>query len=222
MGGSFTRRAVVTGGAGDLARAVVAELNAIGYGTLAPGRGELDVSDKNSVRVFFDRTGAVDLLVHSAGIAIDRLALNQSATERGTVMGVNLRGAFLCARAVLPGMMKRRSGHLIFIGSYSAHSGPAGQSAYAAAKAALIGLSHSLAREAGPRNVRSNVVLPGWLDTKFTQSVPEEARGRALAAHALGRFNTIGDAARFIGFLDGMSHVSGQVFQLDSRVRAWA
>ena len=110
------------------------------------------------------------------------------------------------------------------IGSYSALSGPAGQANYAAAKAGLIGLTQSIAKEYGARNVRANCVLPGFLETKMTRHLlaNDEWREELTKTHALGRLNTPQDAARFIVFLHSMQNVSGQVFQLDSRVRRWA
>ena len=137
-------------------------------------------------------------------------------------MGVNLDGAFRCCRAALKLMVKQRAGHIVNIGSFSALSGPVGQANYASAKAGLIGLTQSLALEYGNRNVRCNCVLPGFLETKMTRGVLEKHRPQVLAAHSLGRLNTPADAARFIVQLDGFAHVSGQVFQLDSRVRAQA
>jgi 3-oxoacyl-[acyl-carrier protein] reductase len=137
------------------------------------------------------------------------------------VVDVNLRGAFLCSQAAALMMAKQRAGHVINIGSFSARFGTFGQANYSAAKAALIGLTQSLAKELGRRNVRANCVLPGYLDTKFVAHVPAEARERILRMHELGRFNTVADAARFIAFLDTMALVSGQVFRLDSRVAPW-
>jgi 3-oxoacyl-[acyl-carrier protein] reductase len=143
-------------------------------------------------------------------------AMEESAWD--AVLKINLRGAFLCSRAAAGLFASQNSGHIVNIGSYSALSGPAGQANYAAAKAGLIGFTRSLARELGPAGVRVNCVLPGWLETKFTSTVPEKHTDAALQEHVLGRFNTVEDAARFIVFLDSMKQVSGQVFQLDSRV----
>ncbi len=112
-------------------------------------------------------------------------------------------------------------GAIINLGSFSARFGTIGQPNYAAAKAGLIGLTQSMARELGKRNVRVNCVLPGFLETKFTADVSEEAKQRILHTHELGRFNTAEDAARFIAFLDTMPLVSGQIFQLDSRIAPW-
>jgi 3-oxoacyl-[acyl-carrier protein] reductase len=114
-------------------------------------------------------------------------------------------------------MQPQGTGHIVNIGSHSAFTGPAGQTAYAAAKAGLIAFTRSLASELGPHGIRVNCVHPGWLETPFTAGVPKEVSRRALEEHVLGRFNTPAEAARFIVFLHSLSAVSGQVFQLDSR-----
>ena len=107
----------------------------------------------------------------------------------------------------------------MLIGSRAARHGTRGQSAYAAAKAGLVGLAQSLAKEYGARNIRCNVVLPGFLETRMTAGLSARRREEAREEHALGRFNTVGNAARFIAFLARLDHVSGQVFTLDSRLR---
>jgi 3-oxoacyl-[acyl-carrier protein] reductase len=215
--------ALITGGAGDLAQAVRAELEAQGWTVHAPARAELDVTDKAQVQQVISALPRLDLLVHNAGITRDRRMLNMSEEEFSEVLEVNLKGAFLCTQAALKLMVKQRCGHIVNIGSFSALSGPVGQTNYAAAKAGLIGLTQSTAAEHGARGVRANCVLPGFLDTKMTRHLlaDEGHRARVLSAHALGRLNTAADAARFIAFLHSMENVSGQVFQLDSRVSRW-
>jgi 3-oxoacyl-[acyl-carrier protein] reductase len=215
--------ALITGGAGDLAMALKTELERQGWQVHAPDRLELDVTDKASVERAFAPLPQLDLLVHAAGITRDALMLKMSEEDFSQVLEVNLKGAFLCSQAALKIMLRQRCGHLVHIGSFSALDGPAGQANYAAAKAGLIGLTQSLAAEYGPRGIRTNCVLPGFLDTKMTRHLlQDEAHARhILATHALGRLNTVQDAARFIAFLDSLPHVSGQVFQLDSRLHTW-
>jgi 3-oxoacyl-[acyl-carrier protein] reductase len=213
--------ALITGGEGDLALAIRHELEGQGWKVFAPGRSEMDVTRADEVNERVGGLKRLDLLVHNAGLLRDRALSNMTPEDFDAVLGVNLRGAFLCCRAALRPMVKQREGHLVMIGSFSALSGPSGQTNYAAAKAGIIGLTKSLAAEYGARNIRANCVLPGFLQTRMTASVPDEARGRVLGRHALGRFNTAEDAARFIAFLHSMRHVSGQVFQLDSRVGRW-
>ena len=213
--------AVITGGEGDLATAIRAALESSGYDVLAPGKATLDVTDSASVTSFFASVPEVSFLVNQAGIVRDALTPRLAESEWDAVVDVSLKGAFLCSRAVLKPMMKARAGHILNVSSFSALRPPIGQANYAAAKAGLLGLTQSLAAEVGKRNIRVNAVLPGFLETKMTAPLSDEVRETARAAHTLGRFNTPEDAAKFIAFLDTMEHVSGQVFQLDSRIARW-
>ncbi len=213
--------AVITGGAGDLAKATAAELAKSGFTVHAPGREVLDVSAASHVQKFFGILEGVDLLINNAGTRGDHVLAKMTEAQWDSVLASNLRGAFLCSQAAALLMMKQQSGHIINIGSFSARFGNFGQTNYASAKAGLIGLTQSMARELGKRNVRVNCVLPGFLETKFVADVPAEMKERILQTHELGKFNTVEDAARFIAFLDTMPLVSGQVFQLDSRIAAW-
>ena len=216
--------ALITGGEGDLAQSIGAELKQAGFEVVAPGRAELDVTDKASVKAFFAEMKPMDLLVNNAGVCHDAFLAKMSDENFDHVVDVNLKGAFLVSQAALKLMSKQRGGHIVNIGSYSALSGPAGQANYAAAKAGLIGLTQSIAKEYGARNVRANCVLPGFLETKMTRHLLEDVawRENLMQTHALGRLNTAADAARFIVFLHSMANVSGQVFQIDSRIRKWA
>jgi 3-oxoacyl-[acyl-carrier protein] reductase len=213
--------ALITGGKGGLATELCSRLSAAGYEVEAPGRADLDVTKADAVTEFINGLDRVDLLINNAGVTRDRSLLKMDESEWDEVLAVNAKGAFLCASRVLRKMMRQRSGHIVNTGSYSALRPPHGQANYAAAKAALVGLTQSLAAEAGSRGVRVNCVLPGFLETPMTEKLSTEVKSRALQAHALGRFNSVADAARFIVFLDSMEAVSGQVFQLDSRVRSW-
>ena len=216
--------AVITGGAGDLAQAMGAELRQAGFEVLAPGREVLDVRSADSVRAFFTGMQRLDLLVNNAGVCRDVSITKMSEEDFDHVVDANLKGSFLVAQAAVKLMSKQRGGHIVNIGSYSALSGPAGQANYAAAKAGLIGFTQSISKEYGARNVRVNCVLPGFLETKMTRRLLEDAawREHLLSQHTLGRLSTVQDVARFIVFLHSMENVSGQVFQLDSRVRRWA
>jgi 3-oxoacyl-[acyl-carrier protein] reductase len=216
--------AVITGGAGDLAQAIAAELQSAGYAILTPGREELDVTSSDSVRRYFAALPGLDLLINNAGVCRDVSLAKMTEAEFDHVIDVNLKGAFLVSQAAVKLMSKQRHGHIVNIGSYSALSGPAGQANYAAAKAGLIGFSQSIAKEYGARNIRANCVLPGFLETKMTRHLLEDAvwREGLMSQHTLGRLNTAQDVARFIVFLHSLENVSGQVFQLDSRVRRWA
>jgi len=212
---------LITGGEGDLARALAECLRAAGWVVHAPGRQEMDVTNVEAVAGYMKALPALDLLVNNAGVVEDALLTGMTAESFNTVLEVNLTGAFRSARAAVKRMSRQRSGHIINVGSYAALAGTLGQANYAAAKAGLIGLTKSLAAEYGARNVRCNCVLPGFLETRMTRAVLEKRRETVLASHALGRLNTLEDAARFMLMLDSMEHVSGQVFQLDSRVGPW-
>ncbi|BDS08169.1 hypothetical protein NT6N_32090 [Oceaniferula spumae] len=212
-------QAIITGGAGDLAQALKSSFEMAKIQTLAPARTELDVTNSESVKNYFSTAGAIDLLVCNAGLTVDRPLAKMAETDWNQVLEVNLNGAFRCAREVSRGMIKRRSGHIIFISSFSAMHPPAGQANYAAAKSALLGMMKSMAQELGPRNVRVNAVLPGFLETKMTNALSESVKSAAKEKHTLGRFNTAESVADFITFLQWhMPHTSGQVFNLDSRI----
>ena len=213
-----SQHALITGGAGALATAVAAALTDAGLTVHAPPRAALDVRDSGAVSTYIAALPRLDLLVNAAGLVVDKPLARMSPQDWGTVVDTNLTGAFHTARAAARPMAKQRGGHIVNIGSYSALSGPAGQANYAAAKAGLHALTQSLAAELGPRNVRANTVLPGFMDTKITTAVTPERRGAVLAQHSLGRFNTPGAVAAFITHLHlHLPHTSGQLFNLDSR-----
>jgi 3-oxoacyl-[acyl-carrier protein] reductase len=210
---------LISGGKGGLARALEKEFTQ--DVVHAPGRQEMDVREEKQIEATFARIDRLDVLIANAGLIRDGAATGLSAADFEEAVNVNLRGAFLCARAALKLMVRQRSGHILLIGSRAARHGTRGQSAYAAAKAGLVGMAQSLAQEYGARNVRCNVVLPGFLETRMTAALPPQRRDDVRAEHALGRFNTVENAARAIAFLARLDHVSGQVFTLDSRIDRW-
>lgn len=183
----------------------------------APPRNQLDVVDSTSVREFFEGR-QVDLLVCAAGMISDSLLIRTEETVWDDIVAVNFHGAATCAKIVLPGMIQRRVGHIVFISSWSALHPPAGQSAYATAKAALLGLTRDLSRNYGKHKIRVNAILPGFLETRMTSPVTEFRKKEILEDHHLGSFNTPDAVGKFIHFLHHqLPHTSGQVFQLDSR-----
>lgn len=215
------QHAVITGGTGSLGRALAEALQQDGYTVASPGSKELDVRDKDSVEKYFHERH-VDLLICAAGITRDAPLARLSEQSWDDVWNVNYEGSLACAEAVLPDMSARELGHIVFISSFSALHPPSGQTAYASAKAALLGLVSDLAVRHGPSNIRVNAVLPGFLETAMTSSVTEERRAEVLDMHTLGRFNTCESVAKFIRFLhQEMLYTSGQVFQLDSRLHFW-
>lgn len=210
--------AVITGGEGDLAQALVCRFEESGFEVMAPGRTKLDVLNSGSVSRFFDDLERIDVLINNAGITRDGLFLKQDPADRNTVIDTCLRGAHLCSQKAAAFMLRQRSGHIINVGSFSGVHPPAGQTAYASAKAGLVALTKSYAAEMGKRNICINCVLPGFLETKMTRKMTAEARNAALSRHALLRFTTLDEAADQIHFLANCQNISGQVFQLDSRV----
>jgi len=209
--------AVITGGTGSLGSAIAEALRAPDWLVEAPGSSELDVRDSDAVRAYFERR-PVELLVCAAGVIRDAPLARLSAEAWAETWAVNFHGAEQCAKAVLPGMRQRGGGHIVFISSFSALHPPVGQAAYAAAKAALLGFATDLAASKENPNIRINAVLPGFLETRMTETVTAPRRKQILEAHTLGRFNTCEATAGFIRFLhDELPHTSGQVFQLDSR-----
>jgi NAD(P)-dependent dehydrogenase (short-subunit alcohol dehydrogenase family) len=214
--------ALITGGHGDLAQALHAGLVSHDYVVHSPGKAELDITSQDSVDTYFQQLSELDLLICNAGMLRDKPVLQMHADDFDAVLSVNLTGHARVSRAALKIMSKRRKGHLVFISSHAALHGTAGQANYAASKAALHGLATSLAREYGSRNIRVNVVLPGFMETRMTTHLNEAHRAKVRQAHVLRRFNEAPQVARFIAFLDQqMPHTSGQTFNLDSRIHSW-
>lgn len=213
----MSKHAIITGGSGGLGTAIAKELQAAGWRVEALGSRDLDLRDDEAVEECF-RSRVPDLLVCAAGITRDASLLRLSESAWEETYKINFQAARRCAAEVLPGMAERGHGHIIFISSQSALNPPVGQAAYAAAKAALLGLTTDLAGRYGVSNIRINTILPGFLETRMTESVSGKRREQILADHHLGRFNTPEAVAAFVRFLhDGLPHTSGQVFRLDSR-----
>ena len=215
--------ALITGGQGSLALSLAAELKTQGYDVHAPGRLELDVTDAAAVKGYIHSLQRLDLLICNAAVIKDQPALKMDAESFSTVLDVNLKGCWSATQAALKLMSRQRSGHIIFISSFAALSGTAGQCNYAASKAAIHGLCCSIANEYGGRNIRCNTILPGFMETRMTAHLTEGQRQSFLHSHALGRFNEAASVAKFIAFLDQhMPHTSGQSFNLDSRIHRWS
>ena len=216
----MSQSVVITGGQGSLARAIARHLADVqpDWVVHSPARSEMDVSSENSIKAYLqDRP--CDLLIAAAGVISDQLLAKTHEDDWDAVMKSNLRGAALAAKWAGRSMLSRKAGHVIFIGSYSAYHPPMGQVAYASAKAGLIGLTKSLAREWGRANIRVNTILPGFLENRMTEEVSPLRKQQVLGQHALGRFNTEHEVAAFIHFLHTvLRHTSGQIFTLDSRI----
>jgi 3-oxoacyl-[acyl-carrier protein] reductase len=163
------------------------------------------------------RLGRLDILVANAGIAIDGLLIQLKDEALEQQLAVNLRGAIACARASIKVMLKAKRGRVIFVSSVVGESGNPGQVAYAATKAALLGVAKTLAKEYAKRNITVNAVTPGWIDTDMTRDLPQAARDAMIGAVPLGRPATAREVAGPIVFLasDAASYVTGAVLRVN-------
>jgi 3-oxoacyl-[acyl-carrier protein] reductase len=161
--------------------------------------------------------GPIDILVNNAGLTRDNILLRLDEDAWDVVLDANLKGAFHTTRAVIKGMMKRRAGRIINIGSIVGLTGNKGQANYAASKAGLIGLTKSVAKEYASRNILVNCVAPGFIETDMTASLPDEARASLLEEIALGRLGRPEDVAGTVLFLasDLAAYITGQVLVVD-------
>jgi 3-oxoacyl-[acyl-carrier protein] reductase len=202
----------------EAAAAVAAEVEALGRRAAVH---RADVSDPEAAAAMVEACeeglGPIDALILNAGITRDGLALRMSDEDWRAVIDVDLSGAFYVARPALRAMLRRRSGAIVALSSVVGLTGNAGQANYAAAKAGLIGMVRSLAREAGPRGVRVNAVAPGYITTDMTDALSEEQREAMRAATPLGRLGTPEDVAAAVAFLTGddAAFVTGTVLTVD-------
>jgi 3-oxoacyl-[acyl-carrier protein] reductase len=181
----------------------------------------LDVTSLDSVKeaigkALKDKT-RIDVLVNNAGITRDGLAMRMKPADWDLVMNINLSGAFRCAQAVLPGMMKNRWGRIINISSVVGQAGAAGQANYAASKAGMIGLTKSLAQEMGSRGVTVNAIAPGYIETDMTKVLPEDVKNKILAQVPLGRIGQPEDIAHAVKFLcsEEAGYITGHVLAVN-------
>jgi 3-oxoacyl-[acyl-carrier protein] reductase len=164
-----------------------------------------------------EEAGELDILVNNAGLTRDGLLARMSDDDWRSVIETNLSGVFYTCRAVTRGMMKRRAGSIVNVASIVGLRGNMGQTNYAASKAGIIGFTKSLARELGSRGVRANVVAPGYVHTRLTDVLPEEARAAMLANTPLGKLGDPEDIAGAVRFLcsDEASFITGEVLVVD-------
>jgi 3-oxoacyl-[acyl-carrier protein] reductase len=180
-----------------------------------------DVADADAVDAAFGEIesafGSVTLLVNNAGITRDGLLVRMTDDNWGSVIDTNLTGAFHTIRRATPGMMKARFGRIVNVSSASAHIGQAGQANYAAAKAGLVGLTRSVARELARRSITCNVVAPGPIVTSMTDELTDDWRTQVESAVPLGRFGTAVECAAVIAFLcsEAAAYVTGAVVPVD-------
>jgi 3-oxoacyl-[acyl-carrier protein] reductase len=165
----------------------------------------------------FKEAGRLDFLVNNAGITRDNLLMRLKESDWDEVMAVNLKGCFNCARAAARGMLKQRYGRLLFLSSVIGLMGNAGQANYAAAKAGIIGLARSLAKELASRNITSNIIAPGYIQTDMTAALDEKTKNEISSAIPLGRLGSSDDVANAALFLLSplADYITGQVLQVD-------
>lgn len=163
------------------------------------------------------RLGRLDILVNSAGIAIDGLLLRLKDEDFDKIMSVNVKGAVACSRAAIRTMMRAKTGRVIFLSSVVGEMGNAGQTAYSASKAALLGVTKSLAREYASRGITVNAVTPGFIDTDMTSNLTDEQKTSMLTAVPLGRTGTAREIAAAIVYLasDEAAYVTGQALKVN-------
>jgi 3-oxoacyl-[acyl-carrier protein] reductase len=165
-----------------------------------------------------ERWGRIDVLINNAGTTKDGLLLRMAESDWDSVLSTNLNGPFHAIRSVSRVMMKQKSGHIINIASVVGIQGREGQGNYSASKAGLIGLTKASAKELGRFNIKVNAVLPGYIATDMGSRVSDLIKERVMRENALNRFSDPAEVARFIHHLSLMENVSGQVFNLDSRI----
>ncbi|MBN2515176.1 MAG: 3-oxoacyl-[acyl-carrier-protein] reductase [Deltaproteobacteria bacterium] len=187
------------------------------------GDGEIcrfDVSDftatQEAIRNIIEKKGTIDILVNNAAVSVDGLFVRATEQDWNDTIDTNLKGTFNCCRAVTRHMMKQRSGRIVNISSVVAEGGNAGQTLYSASKAGILGLTKSLARELGPRNIRVNAVAPGFIETDMTDSLSEENRAKIISQIPLSRPGTPEDVAGAVAFLVSMDadYITGQVIRV--------
>jgi len=237
------KTALVTGGSRGIGRAIALELARAGAFTcinyvrdeaaaretlkLMEGQGgagrllKCDVADfdavQDAVKGIAEERGRIDILVNNAGVTLNGLFVRTKPEAWNRIMDVNLTGAFNCCRAAARYMMKQKWGRIVNMTSVVALSGNAGQVCYSASKAGIVGLTKSLAKELGSRNICVNAVAPGFIETDMTGSMEEKSRGEALDQIPLGRAGIPDDVAGVVGFLvsEKADYITGQVIHVN-------
>ncbi len=236
------KTALVTGGTRGIGNAIAARLLKDGAAVVITGTDQgraekaaaalvesggqcrgvaLDVSDFDQVQQVFKEVGAevggIDILVNNAGITADDVVMRMKEDDWDRVMNTNLKGTFACAKAAIRGMMKKRWGRIINIGSIVGSMGNVGQANYVAAKAGMEGLTRTLAREYATRGITANAVAPGFIETDMTRALEEAARATLMAQIPMGRFGAPEDVAAAVAWLasDAAGYVTGQVMHIN-------
>jgi 3-oxoacyl-[acyl-carrier protein] reductase len=237
------KTAIVTGGSRGIGRAICLELAAKGAnvvvnyaGSEAKAQGvvedieklgvkaikfQSDVANeeqvKEMVKATIDTFGSVDILVNNAGITRDNLLMRMKETEFDQVINTNLKGVFVCTKAVTRQMMKQRSGRIINVASIVGVSGNPGQANYVAAKAGVIGLTKTTAKELATRNILVNAVAPGFISTDMTDELTDEQKEGMLSLIPLAKLGQPEDVAKVVRFLasDDSNYITGQTIHID-------
>ena len=233
------KKALLTGASGGIGKAVARELIAAGASVCLTGRneGELlklqnelgdnadiiiaDLSDHTNiislVKEAEEKLGGIDILVNNAGITKDNIFLRMSDEEWNDVIDINLNSTFKVTKAVIKGMVKRRYGRIINITSVIGVAGMAGQSNYSASKAAIIGMSKSLAQEVGSRSITVNCIAPGFIETNMTAGLSEARKEEILKSIVVKRLGLPEDVSGAVSYLasDSASYITGQTIHIN-------
>lgn len=235
--------ALVTGGGRGIGRAICAQLAMQGFDLCVNYAGNAAAAEETAalcaahgaavlavqadvaraddvdqlIGAALEQFGRIDVLVNNAGITRDGLMMRMSEEDYDRVLDTNLKGAFLCCKAVCRPMMRQKFGRIINLSSVVGVRGNAGQANYAASKAGLIGLTKSLAKELAAKNITVNAVAPGFIETDMTHAMPEAARQATLASIPMGHTGAAEDVARAVAFFAAKenSYVTGQVLCID-------
>ena len=239
---SEKRLAIVTGAAQGIGRAIVMELlrqgrkvagldlNAeqlVELQKVAKQEGFdvitecLDITDtpklKETINSLASEHGGIGILVNNAGITRDKLMMQMDEDDFDIVIGINLRAAFIATRVAVRSMVRNKFGRIINISSVAGVMGQAGSTNYAASKAGLIGMSKSIAREVGKKNITSNCIAPGFIMTEMTEKLPQPVKDAAKKIIPVQKFGTVDDVAKAVAFLakDETGYITGQVLCVD-------
>jgi len=236
------KTALVTGGSRGIGKAIAQKLSetsnvAVGYSnskeqavevvnSIQANGGnaiavQIDVTDNDSVEKCFEliekEFSSVEILVNNAGITKDNIFPRLKQDDWDSVIDTNLTGSFRTSQRAIKGMMKNKWGRILFISSVAGISGNTGQSNYAASKAGMIGLAKTISKELGSRNITSNVIAPGYIDTDMTSFLNDEQKDEIIGQLSIKRVGKPEDIANMVAFLcsDESEYITGQVFPVD-------
>jgi 3-oxoacyl-[acyl-carrier protein] reductase len=233
------KKVLLTGASGGIGKAIAKELNSYGAHLCLTGRNKeelvklqnelgdnssfiiTDLSNHdeidNLVKGAEDKLGSIDILINNAGVTDDNIFLRMSDDQWNNVINFNLNSTFKITKAVVKGMVKRRYGRIINITSVIGTLGAAGQANYSASKAALIGMSKSLAQEVGSRSITVNCIAPGFIETNMTADLNDSRKDEILKSITLKRFGLPEDVSSAVSFLasDSASYITGQTIHIN-------